>query len=204
MFISVKSNVKEVTRGMENLRKQIPFATSKAINAMAYQAQQALGKEIDDKIDRPTPFTRKSWLYKRSTKSKLEAVVYAKDIQSRYLRLQEDGGTRKPNRRAIAVPVKQRRNKYGNIPRTAISRMYNAGSRKYFSGVPKGGKQSTPGIYQRLGKDGRAQIRLMIKWQPEAQYKKKTDFEGVAARIVKAKFNAELRKQILFAVKTSR
>jgi hypothetical protein len=204
MEISVSSNIKQVTKRMGEMRKQIPYATSRALNTIAYQLQQELGKEIDKKIDRPTPFTRKSWLYLRSTKAKLTAIVYAKQIQARYLSIQETGGTRTPLRRGIPIPVGQKKNQYGNIPRTAVARMYNATNGKYFSGIPKGGRFQTPGIYQRLGKGGRAGIRLMVKWQDTAGYRKRTDFSGVATRVIRQRFEGELKKQIANAIKSAK
>ena len=200
MEINIRSNIKEVVKGMSGIKKQIPFATSKALNRTAYKLWSVFPAEIEKQIDRPIPFTKKAMAYRKSTKRNLTATVYAKAIQEKYLSIQETGGTRTPKGKALPIPIGQRKNRYGNMPRTALKTM-RGNKGKYFSGSPHG---RTPGIYQRTGKGGRGGLKLMVKWQTSASYSAKTDFSGFAERIVRANFDREMRSAIAYAVRTAR
>ena len=200
MKINIRSNIKEVIKGMGDIKKQIPFAASKAINNTARKLWSEFPEEIERQIVRPVQFTKRAMLYKKATKGNLTATVYAKDIQAEYLSRLEQGGERRPKRKAIPIPVGQKRNVYGNMPRRAIRGMMS-NKAKYFSGVPKG---RTPGIYQRTGRGGRGGLKLMVKWQDSARYGIKTDFYGFARKVVRANFDREMRSAIAHAVRTAR
>ena len=63
MQVSVKSNVKEITKWTTNAqKKQIPFATSVAINNTLFDLKKEMSKQMDKKLDRPTPFTNRGIL----------------------------------------------------------------------------------------------------------------------------------------------
>ena len=203
MEISVRSNIKEFTRGVNDLvKRQVPFAASKTINTIAYElSKQEFVSEMDSQLDKPTRFTRQAFVYQQSTKRNLTSIVRAKQIQKSYLHWQVDGGHRAPKNRAIPIPVGQKRNAYGNMPKGAVKRL--AGNKKTFSGIPRGRK--TPGIYQRTGKKGRGGLKLMVKWQPEgANYHKRIDFLSVAERVVRARFPRLMSANLAAAIRTAR
>jgi hypothetical protein len=78
--IGIKHNIAETIRLLDdNYRKQIPFATAKALTKTAQLAQKAVVDEMAAKFDRPTPFTLKSLFIKPATKQNLQAMVYLKD-----------------------------------------------------------------------------------------------------------------------------
>lgn len=78
--IKIKTNFAAALKSLDaQYRKQIPFATSKAINAIAKTAQREVVSEMKVKFDRPTPFTLNSTFIKFSTKHNLTARIYIKD-----------------------------------------------------------------------------------------------------------------------------
>lgn len=182
MQISFASNLRQVERDLSDVaRRQLPFATSVALNDTALDVQAAVTSDLDDKLDKPTPFTRKAYGVRRSTKQSLEARVYAKPIQARYLSTLEDGGTRTPARRAIVTPQSVKLNQYGNLPRGAIKRQLAVPTT--FSGTPKGGKGGS-GIYtRRAGK-----LVKVISYASRATYKPTLGFRNTAAKAAAASF----------------
>jgi hypothetical protein len=204
MRIDVSSNSKAVLKGMEQHARQAPYAISRALNDTADELTKAETTEIKLKVDRPTPFTMRTWAMQRSSKARLMAVVYARDIQAEYLRWQVEGGIRGPKKRAIPIPQhKSIINQYGNITNKGIAKRYS-NKKKYFSGVPKGGKYDTPGLYERMGKGGRSKMRLIASWEDKASYSPMLDFNSVANRLVQQRFEVHLRKRIAEAVASAR
>ena len=105
MQVSVKSDFDRLTRGLSALeRSQLPFATARALNDVAEQAQQVLQARMPEVFDNPTPYTIKGVRVWRATKSRLEAKVGYRDAFGRgtdaamYLGPEVDGGARRHKR----------------------------------------------------------------------------------------------------------
>lgn len=83
-MISIKfDGLDRVQRQFAAYPKQIPFAVSRALNAVAFQAMREGQQHIRQKIDRPTQFTVKSWYVRRKAKkTDLTAVVGWSDYLS--------------------------------------------------------------------------------------------------------------------------
>ncbi|WP_097804778.1 hypothetical protein [Pelagimonas varians] len=203
MDLRITSNAKQFQRGLNNAaRKQVPFAMSLAINEVLNEIKRNWEKTLRRRLDNPTPFTMKAFAIKRATKRNLRGVIFAKAIQADYLLWQEDGGTRKPKRRAILVPVGQRVNKYGNMPRGAVGRVLAMPNT--FSGKPKG--SSHAGIYRRLGtkntsrKSG-AKLKLLVSYERKARYKPSLKLISGAAKTATARLPQALLKAMRRAMK---
>lgn len=142
--INVSDNIKDVTRGLDDLaRRQVPFATAKALTNTAKAALAELQREIKSVFDRPTPFITKSPFMTPATKSKLEATVGVRDIGGRmtpaqYLAEHFAAGSRgnKPMERAmraagilragwLVVPSSDgiKKDAYGNVSKATVSRV---------------------------------------------------------------------------------
>lgn len=82
--LDVRADIKAATQYLTDLeRRQIPFATARALNTVAFNAMRAGREYLQANIDRPTPFTVKSWYVRRkATKTKLVAVVGWSDFVS--------------------------------------------------------------------------------------------------------------------------
>ena len=163
MKITVKSNIDEATRGLSDLaRRQIPFATSRALNATAKSVQDRLSREITSRFDRPTPWIQKSPFVRNSSKENLEAIVGIKNqgraaSQAVYLAQHFEGGGRgnKPMEKAmraagilpagwLAVPSQDgvQKDAYGNVSKATVARIIAA--------LQNGGRQQKGGNSFRL------------------------------------------------------
>lgn len=190
MRMSIESNIRAVERDLSDAaRNQVPFATSLALNEMAKEVQEVETARLEKVLDRPTPFTKRAYAMRRSTKRRLEARVFVKTIQARYLEAQEEGGTRTPKRRALVVPAGIRKNKYGNIARGAVKR--NLAKPAVFSGTPRGGGKG-PGVYQRKGK----RLVKLVSYARRAKYTPRLGFKRNAARLSSQRFPAVWEKAL--------
>lgn len=78
--ISVKHNIADTIRMLdERVRKQVPFATARALTRTAKKAERRVHNEMRQVFDRPTPWTLKTIRTKPATKRDLQAMVYLKD-----------------------------------------------------------------------------------------------------------------------------
>ena len=221
MQISVKTDVKELTKSLNRIqRKQIPFATSRAINTLAFDVRKTLQDGLDLHLDRPTPYTKRGVQVEKSTKKKLVAEVgfrsktfgkgQGSTTQASYMKRQIEGGTRKARSKAIPVPVPKnlKTNKYGSIVRGKIQKLL-ADKDKYFSGVPKG-ISDAPGIWQRMPANSKrkknrgGKIRMVIAWEPKTQYSKRFPFKRIVETTVKTNFRKRFDFELREALKTAR
>lgn len=166
--LSVTSNLDELTKYFTELEKgQVPFAASRAINAVAKIAQGDLRAEMGKVFDRPKPFTMNSLYVKNSNKRNLTATVGHKDQASNgtpaaeYLQSEISGGERKqtPFERIFGVfgngalvPTGAKRDRFGGVAKAerlgAIKGSEGNGN-GYFVIKPGDSSHLKPGIYQR-------------------------------------------------------
>jgi hypothetical protein len=221
MQIDIRSDVKELTKSLNRIqRKQIPFATSRAINTLAFDVRKTLQDGLDIHMDRPTPYTKRGVQVEKSTKKDLVAEVgfrsktfgkgQGSTTQASYMKRQIEGGLRMPNKRAIPVPVPKnlKTNKYGSIVRGKIQKLL-ADKDKYFSGVPKG-ISDAPGIWQRMPANSKrkknrgGKIRMVIAWEPKTQYKSRFPFKRIVDTTIKTNFRRRFDFELRKALKTAR
>lgn len=194
--ITVKSELYKLTKRLSDIqKKQIPFATAKALTSTAKHVQTKQAAQLEKDLDKPTPFTKRGFYVQGATRSKQYARVGIKDIQAKYLKLQIEGGTRKPNKKALIAPVQQRRNKYGNMPRGKLKAL--RAKPNTFSGTING----TAGLWERA-KSGK--LKLLVSYAKEQKYEKRYDFVGTARAMARKQFPIELQKAIRFALRTAR
>ena len=223
MQIDIRSDVKQLTKSLNRIqRKQIPFATSKALNATAFDVRKTLQDALDIHLDAPTAYTKRGVQVEKSTKKNLVAKVGFRSksfgkgkgsvTQAEYMKRQISGGLRLPKGQAIPVPVPKnmKPNKFGNIPRGKIDRLL-ADKDRYFSGEPKGRKGAS-GIWQRMpanskrakSKNKGGRIRMVIAWEPKAQYSPRFPFRQVVAKTVRTNFKLRFETSIKQALGSAR
>jgi hypothetical protein len=203
------------------IRKQMPFATSRALNQMAFQVSQDLRNQTPAFFDRPNAYTRKGFFYTRSTKADLVATVTAGDTRDpndrrrQYLARQIVGGTRvsksAENKTGSLFPVVQgqqlvptraaKRNSFGNVPRSFWGTI-TADNPKFFVGKPQGGTRSF-GIYQRFGPKGRNLKALMVA-QDSTQYSKLFPMERIAYQTISRNWSRYLASSLEKAIATAK
>lgn len=197
-MISVAHNIAQFERGLSDLaQRQLPFATALALNDTAGAVKDAWSVHLERRLDRPTPFTKRGIYQRRASKARLTAEVGMKDIQAGYLSTLVQGGTRLPAGRALLVPVRQRVNQYGNLPRGAVRRLLARDD--VFSG--KVGRGA--GIFQR-GKSRKKAPRLLISYQPSARYTRMLDLRTAAEGRARAEFPRRFSARLRQALATAR
>ena len=195
MQVSVKSNVKEIAKWTTNAqKKQIPFATSVAINNTLFDLKKEMAKQMDKKLDRPTPFTKRGFFINKAKKNLLVGVLLMKDIVASYMHYQVEGGTRTTGK-PIPVPYQPnaRLNKFGNIigKKTGLIKK----STQFIGNV--GG---TDGVYERT-KDG---LKLIIGFERSVTYRPRFPFYIIAQKFSNAVFDKKFTKAFNRALKSAK
>lgn len=199
---AVKLNIEEVESAFSSLvKKQVPFAIAKALTMTAKNAQFELSRQVEKKLDRPTPFTKKAFGIKAASKRKPVATVFVKDKQAAYLGYQIEGGTRKPDGKAVLVPANIKLNKYGNIPSLRGGKKVAALLAKpnTFQATIKG----IPGIWQRYGRKG-SKVKLLIRFESEVNYRTRLPFDKIVKGVARSKISRNFNTALAQAIASSR
>lgn len=178
--ISIADDIDRLRKSLTALeRDQLPFATAKALTALAKTAQAAEKEAMPEVFDRPTPFTVNSVAVKSARKSDLEARVFIKDVAAAYLAPFEFGGNHtmigagktwlNPKDRTLL-------NQYGNLPRNLMRRL-TANPNVFVGSVTfrKSG-ETVSGIWERPKTGGRLGVR--------GQHRKRRGTKGNTKNVV--------------------
>lgn len=117
------ATLKDLSRQLKQLQKQIPFATAQAMTSVVRHIADAQKRALGRKLESPTPFTVNAVGSSGARKNNLRAKVYMRDIAAEYLEPFEFGGEHKLNSQALLNPKNIKLNKYGNMPRNKLSQM---------------------------------------------------------------------------------
>ncbi|HCD6356883.1 TPA: hypothetical protein ACTW52_005213 [Klebsiella quasipneumoniae subsp. similipneumoniae] len=117
------ATIKDLSRQLQTLQKQIPYATAQAMTAVVRQIAAAQKVALGRKLESPTPFTVNAVGSSGARKNDLRAKVYVRDIAAGYLEPFEFGGDHKLNSSALLNPKNIKLNKYGNMPRNKLSQL---------------------------------------------------------------------------------
>lgn len=197
MRVNIKSNIKEVTKGLSKTqKKQIPFATSVAINNTLFGLRKEMSKQTEKKLDNPTPFTKRGFLVEKSKKTNLTGTLFIKDDVAKYLKFQIDGGVRTSNK-LIPVPIVKnaKLNKYGNIigKRTGLIK-----KKTQFFGEVRG----TTGVWERTNKGEK--VKLIIGLHNDVSYRAKFPFYVISDKYATNTFDKNFKKAIDKALRTAK
>lgn len=202
--LSIKDNIDEIERSLSDFaRNQLPFALAMTLNDTAADAKIAEDRAIERDLDQPTPFTKRANYVRRASKRKLVSEVGVKTVQARYLGYQARGGVRTPKGRALVIPVNQRKNRYGNMPKGAVKRL--AAAKNVF--VAGRGKKRAghlrPGIYKRTGRGGK-DLKLMVAFEDRARYTERLRYERTAQITGEAVVADHFARRFRQAIETAR
>ncbi|UWQ77618.1 hypothetical protein K3725_09810 [Leisingera sp. S132] len=203
--LNISANFDEAERLLSDLaRKQLPYATSLALNETAQEVREAEEREIENVFDRPTRFTKRGLFLRRATKIRLTATVGVKRVQSEYLKMQVTGGVRRPRGQALVVPVGARLNKHGNLPKGGLSRLKKR--KGVFTASRSGlkGKHLPAGIYQRSGRKGSSKLKMLVAFEPRASYRKRYGYGPLALRVARNRFETAFVNGMRKALATAR
>lgn len=206
---NVKSNVKQFVKGLDRIQKrQVPFATTRALTWTAKEAQ----KKLQDAMPSTFNVTKKWWLAKQPTgikvksakKADLEAVVYT---LAYFAKLQEDGGIKLPFAgRGIMVPgakVPKYGRKAGGATKVLagkkILRSGGTGAGDPVVSMPSGKR----GVFRRRGKK-RLPVDLLYSYVPRAHIRARMRFKARAYHTSVKAFDRLFAKSLSMALKTAR
>ncbi|MPW16919.1 hypothetical protein GCT13_08240 [Paraburkholderia sp. CNPSo 3157] len=215
--------MKRLTKSLNDLEKhQLPFATAKALTAVAKNAQAAEKEAMPEVFDRPTPFTVNSVAVKGARKSDLEARVFIKDIAAAYLEPFEFGGNHKllsSGRTWLNPKDKTLLNQYGNFSKTALKRLQARpdifiGNIKTSSGETIGGVWRRPPsarVTKVRGKRGsvvqgspRGHLKLLVRFGDARPVRQHMEFGERAFEVVDATFEREFDTAMREAIATAK
>jgi hypothetical protein len=181
------------------------------------QAKVAEDAHILEAFDKPTPFTRRAIAFTPATKRNLQASVFVKDAQAKYLQAEVHGGRRefKPfeeqfangGQTQVVLPGQRAPlNQYGNLTKAKIKQiardMNSAGkAKRFFAGKPKG-HDLPAGIYTRTNNN--MQITPLLVFATEAVYQKRFKFSEIATATITAQYEANLLEAWADALRTAR
>ncbi|MCF0361958.1 hypothetical protein L0F48_06235 [Klebsiella pneumoniae] len=117
------ASLKDLSRQLKQLQKQIPFATAQAMTSVVRDIAAAQKVALGRKLESPTPFTVNSVGSAGARKNNLRAKVFVRDVAAEYLEPFEFGGEHKLNSQALLNPKNIKLNKYGNMPRNKLSQL---------------------------------------------------------------------------------
>ncbi|MDU0919484.1 hypothetical protein RXR22_04455 [Raoultella ornithinolytica] len=117
------ATIKDLSRQLQQLQKQIPFATAQAMTAVVREIAAAQKVAMGRKLESPTPFTVNSVGSVGARKNNLRAKVFIRDTAAGYLEPFEFGGDHKLSGSALLNPKNIKLNKYGNLPRNKLSQL---------------------------------------------------------------------------------
>lgn len=144
------ADLKDLSKQLQNIKKQIPYATAQALTSVARQIQEAEKAQMRKVLENPTPFTVNAIGSIGARKDNLVAKVFMRDIAAGYMDPFEFGGKHKLNSSALLNPKDIKLNKYGNLTKGKLP------SLKAKPNVFIGDVDGVNGVWQRVkGKKGR-------------------------------------------------
>ncbi|MGQ3049832.1 MAG: hypothetical protein ACT6Q8_24345 [Niveispirillum sp.] len=183
--------------------QDMPFATARALTRTAQAVRDHVTTMLDQRIDRPTAFTRRAYRISAARKTALVARVFAAPIQAAYLSRLEDGGEKAQP--GLLAPVRAKTDASGNLGRRSITRASRLPGAFVGSLTNKDGN-SQPGVYQRLvsgrpakpgsKRKGRPGVRLLIAFISKRTHKPQLNFRKDAVEKANEIMQSELRRSI--------
>ena len=225
LSLTIDQDLKGFDRFLNNNRKQLPFATSVAINDTAFDVRTALNKGTLGAFDKPTKFTQKAFIVTKSKKTNLVAHTFAVDKagkdRARYLRFGVEGGQRPPKgfERYFAglpndgtIPANSyfmptslvKTDGSGNITRATLKRItsgINASARGgFFIGTPANSNKP-PGLYRR----SREQLQTyFVATTNKPNYTGRFNIDAIAGKVVQRRFDQHFNKAMSKAIATAK
>ena len=224
--LTIDQDLSRATAWTKAVQKQLPFATSVALNNVAFDARKAINAGTKGAFHVPVKFTQNAFLVQKSKKKSLAAFVYAQDKagkdRARYLRFGIAGGTRPqkgfdvffenaiPNDGTIPagayfMPTSLvKTNASGNVTQATLRRISKGISGDprggFFIGTPRGGNRP-PGIYRR----SREQLfPYFIATTDRPDYTGRFDIEAIGAKVIQRNFGKHFNAALSKALSTAK
>ena len=224
MRLKFDADTRDFTRGLDDLeRKQLPKATAIALTEVAKDATLELRQQAEKDLDNPNRFTVRPGVRGRAPDAFAfvaaekrddppTATVLVKDQQAEYLKYQIEGGTRRPGDYATVgkagapIPIRQRTNKYGNMPRNRLRTLFGQANEEdsdKFVGQPDGNPDAPFGIYQRP-KGRRRGLKLLVTFEKLTRYRPRFDFQAAVGKAAQANMRTRFGEALEKALESAR
>ena len=224
--LTIDQDLSKATAWTKAVQKQLPFATSVALNNVAFDARKAINAGTKGAFHVPVKFTQNAFLVQKSKKKSLAAFVYAQDKagkdRARYLRFGIAGGSRPqkgldvyfekavPNDGTIPagayfMPTSLvKTNASGNVTQATLRRISKGISGDprggFFIGTPRGGNRP-PGIYRR----SREQLfPYFIATTDRPDYTGRFNIESIGAKVIERRFGIHFNAALSKALSTAK
>ena len=201
--IDLKSELPKAIAWSDALAKQLPFATSQALNDMGYQVRDA------SRLQMPTRFTiRRPWVVnqvdvlERASKANLSVTIGPKPTAP-FLDLQELGGVKLPHGNFVAIPTSLvRRTKTQLVskadkPRQLGDKVFVEQYHGHYWLALKGGK----GAQQR---GSNRNLRFLYLLAPKVDVKPRLGLHDIGLPIVQRDFQSAIAQRLEAALATAR
>ena len=233
MQMSVLADTKQLTKHLNKIqRKQIPFATSKALNDVAFDSRSFIQKSLPRRLDRPTKGIISSVQVEKSKKKNLVARVGFAGLGFKSTKWSESpaeimlrhikGGTRSPKQLPhLRIPSDTKGgglklNKFGNIAGKKGKLQKMLGNKdQFFSGIPKGDySMKDAGIWERTPRNSKrksnkkhqasGKIVQRIAYEPSTRYKSIFPFKKIVDLAIKKNYRKRFDAALNKALSTAR
>lgn len=222
MILSVKADISRAVRDLDALaRKQIPFASAQAVNALAGLVQTAEQKAIKATFPTATPFTVASVRVKRARKSDPTATVYIGQIIEPVLAPYIAGGQHfLGSKRGILNPKAVNVNQYGNIAKGRLAALKSRAD-VFIGSIKTKRGETINGVFQRgsfvVGrrkaggipnkakiKPQRARLKILIRFGDALTVTERLPWFETATGVVQANAYAAMQAAMAQALATAR
>lgn len=199
--LNVKSNIRPFKRKLSRIkRKQLPFATSKALNDTIFDVRRHIVGPVWSRAfeAKNARFASATFRVAKSTKRKLVASLF--DALNRAnLALHETGGVKRPFRgQHLAVPVGVKRTASGKISKGRRPAALRGKGGVFKTRLSTGNE----GLVERRGKKGK--LSVLYTLPRAARIKAKFPFEREAHAMAARRFTRRFKVSLERALRTAR
>ena len=219
LSLTIDQDLKGFDRFLNNNRKQLPFATSLALNDTGFDMRNAFNKGTLSVFKAPTSFTQKAFLTTKSKKTNLVVHVFAKDKEgsdaARYLRFGVQGGARPPKGferyfsslkndgtlNSYFLPSNIKKDGFGNVTRATLKKVSAAvQNNKAFIGTPRNSSRPA-GIYERKGDN---LITRFVSVNNRPTYRGRFNLQVIGDKVINRRLNQHFNKAMTKAIATAK
>jgi hypothetical protein len=193
MRLTVSTNARQVAMLLTDVgRKQLPFATARALTKLAQASQSDVRDEMPGKFTLRNRFTQQEVRITPATKTHLQATIGSSE-RSGYMQRQQDGGMRYPIGRHLAVPLDtSKKIPPGQRPKALLDKT------GYFKG--KAGKAGKLGIWKRQIK----KLTLIYRLIDRASIKPRYEIDQTVEHAIGRDFDHIMQQSLDDAFRTAR
>lgn len=196
--LTIDAPIPEISAWLTDVhRRQLPFATSLALNWTLGDARDQLIDELPRRFTLRNTFLERGIRLRNASKRRLEGRVYTVDD---ILRVQIEGGVKTGHGHAIALPRGVRRNAKGIIRRANRPRSLRRKPRHFVQKI-RGGDR---GIYRRRTKKRYPIEFLWRLHEGSVRIDSRFDFVGIVRRTVRRRWPRNFGRALARAIATAR